>query len=302
MRLLRVLGWLVLLTGLVLQLWLKDRDVRWALLFYGMPKPCLAGLALGIAFLSRRRIRQAGLALACAVAILIWWVSTSWCVPLEAKPNDAQKVEVTVLYWNLCRPPGLDQEMVDLVHELQPHLAAFVEPGPQVSSLLEKYESLLPGYSAQWMPRGILWLNRVPSGYRERGKLDRIGAFARFDVEGFGAAFPIVVADVYPHLSYSRRPQLQDVLTQAQGRSDAILLGDFNTPLESVHLTEYRKDFVEAFEVAGSGFKETWPCGLPLLSIDHIWVGADWEVVEARKIWRLTGSDHAALFVKLRRK
>jgi endonuclease/exonuclease/phosphatase (EEP) superfamily protein YafD len=38
------------------------------------------------------------------------------------------------------------------------------------------------------------------------------------------------------------------------------------------------------------------------LSLDQVWVGADWEVLEARKIWQLTGSDHAALFVTLRRK
>jgi endonuclease/exonuclease/phosphatase (EEP) superfamily protein YafD len=47
---------------------------------------------------------------------------------------------------------------------------------------------------------------------------------------------------------------------------------------------------------------ETWPCGLPLLSIDHIWVGPDWQVIKADKFWRLTGSDHAALLVTVRRK
>ena len=152
------------------------------------------------------------------------------------------------------------------------------------------------------MPRGIFWLSKVPSHYHERGKLDSIGAFARFDVDGLGATFPVLVVDVYPEPFHSRHQQLQDALAQTLGRRDAIVVGDFNTPLESIHLTHFRKNFVEAFEVAGSGRKETWPCGLPLLSLDHAWVGPDWEVVEAKKIWRLTGSDHAAIFVTLRRR
>ena len=41
MRVLRVLAWLALLVGLLLQLWLKDRHAAWALFFYAMPKPCL---------------------------------------------------------------------------------------------------------------------------------------------------------------------------------------------------------------------------------------------------------------------
>jgi hypothetical protein len=39
-----------------------------------------------------------------------------------------------------------------------------------------------------------------------------------------------------------------------------------------------------------------------LLSLDQFWLGSDWEVVEALKIWKLDHSDHAALLVTLRRK
>ena len=305
MRVLHVFGWLILGTGLILQLWLKDHDMRWALAFYGLPKPCLIALSLVLAAWPRTTRRLRGLAAVSTLMITLWWVSSSWCTP---QPKVAGKVTgptnspVTFLFWNLGRPSGLDQEMVDLMRELKPQLAAFVEPGSTAGTLIERYRSALPGYEVAWMPRGILWFSQMPSRYRERGKLESIGAFARFEVQAHGSAFPVVVADVYPHLFHSRREQLQEALNHTQGRRDAILVGDFNTPLESVHLAGIRRDFVESFEVAGSGFKETWPCGLPLLSLDQLWVGADWEVLEARKIWRLTGSDHAALFVTLRRK
>lgn len=302
MRLLHVLGWLMLVVGVVLQLWFRDSISGLALVFYGTPKPCLMVLGLVLAAWPRTTRWLRVLAFTTALALAIWWVSVSWCSPQKTSTVGPTKSEVTLLFWNLCRPNGLDQEMVNLVKELQPQLAAFVEPGGSAGKLLEAYKSLLPGYEVAWMPRGILWLSHIPSPHQERGKLDYSGAYARFAVKGLGPTFPLVVADVHPHLFHSRRQQVQEALLHAQGRRDAILVGDFNTPLESALLTDYRKDFVEAFEVAGSGFKETWPCGLPLLSLDHVWVGPDWEVVSARNIWRLTGSDHAALFVTLRRK
>jgi endonuclease/exonuclease/phosphatase (EEP) superfamily protein YafD len=305
MRVLYSLGWLILAAGVILQLWLKDGNVAWALPFYGMPKPCLIVLGLVLMAWPRQARNIRLLAVTSTMSITLWWISVSWCTPQKILTTDASHPAsdvVTILYWNLCRPSGLDQEMVDLVKELQPQLAAFVEPGKKAEELIEQYQSMLPGYEAAWMPRGIFWLSKVPSHYHERGKLDSIGAFARFDVDGLGATFPVLVVDVYPEPFHSRQQQLQDALAQTLGRRDAIVVGDFNTPLESIHLTHFRKNFVEAFEVAGSGLKETWPCGLPLLSLDHAWVGPDWEVVEAKKIWRLTGSDHAAIFVTLRRR
>lgn len=298
---LRVITWLALLTGILLQLWLKDRHVSWALFFYAMPKPCLIGLALVLAIDSRRVRWRQMVAVTAMISLMIWWTVTS--LSFAAGPDkSAGPNEVTLLYWNLCRPSQLDREAVELVKELNPHFAAFVEPGKNVSQLLPSYEALLPGYTAAWMPRGILWLSRVPSRYRERGKLDGAGAYARFEVNGLGPVFPVVVADVTPHFFHSREQQLAEALAQSQERNDAIIVGDFNTPLESAMLDDYRARFTNALEVGSTGFRETWPMGLPLLSIDHVWVGKDWEVIEAKKIWCLTGSDHAAILVRLRRR
>jgi endonuclease/exonuclease/phosphatase (EEP) superfamily protein YafD len=293
--------WTLLVFGVLLQLWLKDRHLLWTVFFYAMPKPCLALLAAGLALFSKQSRRfMAGLS---CVVITAWWLSASYrSGPEILSAASATKAtdEVTMLYWNLARPAGLDAEMVALMKTWQPDIAAFVEPGKNVETLLAEYEKQLPGYRVAWMPRGILWLARVPSRYRDRGKLDGIGAYARFDVDGLGPTFPVVVADVYP--GRDRKAQLREALTHSLDRRDAILVGDFNTPLESVFFEDYRVKFQNALEVAGTGFKETWPLGLPLLSLDHFWVGPDWQILQAQKIWQLTGSDHAALWVKLKRR
>jgi endonuclease/exonuclease/phosphatase (EEP) superfamily protein YafD len=301
MRVFKALAWLALIVGIVLQLWFKDRHVSWALLFYAMPKPCLIALAFVLAVDSRRVRWQQIPAVTAMISLTIWWAMTSLSFAVGPAKSETPN-EVTLLYWNLCRPNQLDREAVEMVKELNPHLVAFVEPGKNVSPLLPSYEALLPSYTVAWMPRGILWLSRVPSRYRERGKLDGAGAYARFEVNDLGPAFPVVVADVTPHFFHSREQQLTEALAQSQDRSDSIIVGDFNTPLESAMLDGYRARFANALEVGGTGFRETWPMGLPLLSIDHVWVGKHWEVIEAKKIWCLTGSDHAAIFVRLRRR
>ncbi|MCX6857228.1 MAG: hypothetical protein NTV80_20250 [Verrucomicrobia bacterium] len=218
-----------------------------------------------------------------------------------ANEKQASDEPLTILYWNLCRPNGLDQEMVDLVKETQPDLAVFVEAG-NAGSFLTKYSELLPEYRPELMPRGIMRLSRMQTGSARSAVLPRMAAYSQFDLAGRGPDFPVIVADIYPHVFHSRKPQIDSVFAQTSKRTDAIVIGDFNTPLESVHLALFRAHFTEAFEAAGFGFKETWPCGLPLLSIDHIWIGPDWQVLKADKFWRLTGSDHAALLVTLQRK
>ena len=299
MRLLHAGAWALLLLGLLLQLVFRD---RWALLatpFYALPKPCLALLGWLLALIPGRRAVRGAAALT-GLSLLGWWLAVSWRGPAPPAPSPADRPALRLLFWNLDRPPGFDAELVELVREQQPDLAACVEPGARAGEWLEAYRRALPEYQVEWMPRGILWLAKTPSRCRARGKLGDIGAFARFEVEHAGRRFPVVVADVFAHWTRSRRGQLGEVLEQAQGRADALLLGDFNTPWESVWFDAYRGPFQHAWQTAGQGLQETWPLGLPLLSLDHVWAGRDWEILEARTLWRLRGSDHAALRVTLR--
>lgn len=299
LRLLHAGAWALLLLGLLLQLGIRDRWTLLAPLFYALPKPCLALLGLLLAGVPGRRPWRGGAALI-GLGLLGGWLAVSWRLPPPSAPAPADRPTLRLLFWNLDRPPGFDAELVELVREQQPDLAACVEPGARAGEFLDAYRRALPEYQVEWMPRGILWLAKTPSRCRARGKLEGIGAFARFEVEHAGRRFPVVVADVFAHWTRSRRGQLDEVLQQAQGRADAVLVGDFNTPWESVWFDAYRGPFQHALQTAGQGWQETWPLGLPLLSLDHVWAGRDWEILEARTLWRLRGSDHAALQVTLR--
>jgi hypothetical protein len=207
--------------------------------------------------------------------------------------------EVRVLFWNLCRPEEPFQPLIRMINELKPDLVSCVEPGFNAAEHLAAYRAALPGYDVQFMPRGILWLSRLPSRYRDRGKLDGTEAYAIFEAELPGRTQRIVTVDVHADPKLPRTGQLRESLRFAGDDPRVILMGDFNTPSESVHYEAFRQHMNDALDTAGTGFRETWFWGLPLLSLDHIWLGKDWQILEARKIWTRS-SGHAALFARMR--
>ena len=70
-----------------------------------------------------------------------------------------------------------------------------------------------------------------------------------------------------------------------------IVMGDFNTPIDSVWFDGARDDFTHAFEQAGRGMLTTWPAPAPLLAIDHIWLSRQFRIDCASIGWSWA-SDH----------
>ena len=133
--------------------------------------------------------------------------------------------------------------------------------------------------------------------FQEFGTKSRL-VVARIIVSGMPARVVLVDLEANP---LSRRKLLLDHLnTVAASPFDGptLVLGDFNTPGDSVWFGELRRTYSEVLEKAGSGLLATWPFPLPLLGLDHIWVSKDLTPVCAgkRSGWR---SDHSQVWSEL---
>lgn len=291
-------AWAVVALGLGIQFLLRDRVDSLALVYHVTPLPVLAAMAFvadATGHVLRWRWRWLG---SLVTALLMGlWLGSSWKPAHAAAPDGPD--DLRVLVWNIGRPAEPSQALIDLVRELHPDIVTVIEPGRAGEQHLAAYEQALPGYSAAWMPRGITWLSRLPSRYRHRGKLDGRGAYAYFEVDWKLQKLPVVAVDVYGRSSLPRGPQIRECLAHAGNYPSALIMGDFNTPPGSVHFDAFRESMQDAFETAGSGFRETWPMPLPVLTLDYVWAGKNWEVLEARTL-RSAASDHAALFVRMR--
>jgi vancomycin resistance protein VanJ len=70
-----------------------------------------------------------------------------------------------------------------------------------------------------------------------------------------------------------------------------VIMGDFNTPIESVFLEPLRDNYLNTIEQGGRGFDCTWPVPCPVLTIDQMWVNQSWKVQSSQLGWTWV-SDH----------
>lgn len=140
-----------------------------------------------------------------------------------------------------------------------------------------------------------------------RGKIlshESLGVHDRFRCHRVRVALPghgeltVVVADIRSQPWISREQAMATILRAAGDDPRAIILGDFNTPPESVWFREWRaRGFSLANDGPRRGFRETWAYGLPLLTLDHVWLAPGWRPLRCDRV-RL-GSDHLAVKVLL---
>ena len=295
----RTVLWLMLLIGLGLHFTLRDSIDAIAFLFYFLSLPVLlcAALLLGLGSKAETRCRRTAMFL--ALVVMVAWCTRSWRWHPAPATTQRQPGEVRVMFWNLSRPPQPFADFITLVNEFDPDVIGCTEPADKGQRIdITPWQQALPNYQARPAFQELLWFTRVTPRHESTGRLDGIGSYMRAELDLGGQVVPLVLADVWASPWIPRTRQLSEALAQVAGRSNALLIGDFNTPGESVHFEAYRKDLADAFESGGRGLRETWFYGLPILSIDHVWVGQDWQVLDTRKVWSLD-SDHAALLVRL---
>jgi endonuclease/exonuclease/phosphatase family metal-dependent hydrolase len=96
-----------------------------------------------------------------------------------------------------------------------------------------------------------------------------------------------------------RQWEIKFVNSEIKNTNNTIILGDFNLPYESMLLKEIKGNFNHAFTNKGNGFRETWFWNIPLLSIDHIWVSKDLNILKTEKVATFK-SDHSMLKTYIR--
>ncbi len=121
-----------------------------------------------------------------------------------------------------------------------------------------------------------------------------------YEPAAFDRAFWFRYMNQYRHAYQIRNWEVDQVLNMVESEEvPVILVGDLNsTPNNWVYrrLAEGRQD---AFRKAGRGWGATYHTRFPVVRIDFILVGPEWEVVEARvpRVWL---SDHLPVVARLR--
>jgi endonuclease/exonuclease/phosphatase (EEP) superfamily protein YafD len=254
--------------GAVLHFSVCDSNQLCAPLFYALPMPVAGALLLLAAVFCRTRLWRRLAAIA-GVLTLGWWFyqSYGWDYPTKAKWK--------AITWNLGRPKHPFEPLIALVRAERPDIVITIESGRISPAAVASYQSSLPGYHMVVVTKGIACLVRGKISQSSVRGLVNGSDVAHFLVEVGGESFHVFGADLGAFPLMPRRPQIDMLAEWASGNHHTLVMGDFNTPLESVHLRRMRESFTESRDGPYRGFRETWFYNLPLLSLDHIWCSRD---------------------------
>jgi len=260
-------------------------------LFYALPLIVVSGLLLaaGVVWLRNRR---PAVSAACALAALLaggLWLNGVYHVNECRSSTDPLRI----VTWNAARGFAGWTRVADIVGGTDSDLVGLVEAGGSTTEWQQFWAQGFPDHQVYLAGGGLVVLTR--GEIVDKRVLRLVGtstcADVRIDFDGRTVRALLVDAVVRPFSN--RREVVERVFELARETPDlpTIVMGDFNTPVDSVWFDGVRNDYIHAFEQAGRGTLTTWPGPLPLLAIDHVWLSRQFQV-ECASIGWTWASDH----------
>jgi endonuclease/exonuclease/phosphatase (EEP) superfamily protein YafD len=230
-----------------------------------------------------------------------------------------------VVTYNAGGGAVLAQVLPEVLAQWQPHVVALQECGDMLGAAVR----LSAGWH-QYVGRDLCLLSRFPvreASVMDRSGLDRVKQSEAKEIGGAGYVVrfvldgprgPIRVGNL--HLETPRKgleglmerdlrrlrmnTEIRDIESHLarqwveQGAGPLLVLGDFNTPVESRIYRQHWGHLTNAFSVAGTGFGMTKHNGWIRVRIDHVLASDAWRVNRVQ-LGRETYSDHRPLVVDL---
>ncbi|MFZ4763433.1 MAG: endonuclease/exonuclease/phosphatase family protein [Roseimicrobium sp.] len=295
LRLGRLLAIALLTTGGAVHFSSRDAWQPLAALFYALPLPVLAIGWFVVAVSWGKVGRCCLLCLVPALGSGAWWLALTYREPgvaTQAAPG------LKVLFWNLAHRKLPSEDLEELLAARRPDIAAFVETGARHGDPSPLTYTLPPGCTELQMNHAMRLVVRGSAKVVRQELLPGATKFAEVQAVVGDVLWRVFIVDGASFPTTPRGPALSHILEMSRGHLRTLVLGDFNTPIESRHFVAWDLAFHHAEKEAGSGLRETWPRWLPVLTIDHVWSSPDAPPLRAEKLWFKT-SDHAALWTEL---
>jgi endonuclease/exonuclease/phosphatase (EEP) superfamily protein YafD len=278
---------------LAIQIFVKDWIDVLSIVYYSTPWPILAifSFMLGMIWLFSQQIRAARFYFFFTIACLIAWPYESFFVNSRASAPG----NLRLFFWNAAHNKRTS-EIANYIHGFNADLIGIVEAGTQTKKARSFWKNAFPSYKVELLAGEMVFITRGEILSKESGSLGRRGRFNLLKVALNGELFHVLLVDINGDPLRSRAPAFEPLaeMIRAYSQAKLIVMGDFNTPLDSVLFESFRPYLTHAFENGGNGFAETWPVPLPVLAIDHIWVGKKMKVGSCNLNWSRL-SDHRSV-------
>jgi vancomycin resistance protein VanJ len=284
--------------GLLIRLTVRDGWSGTALLYYALQLPVIGVLLLFAAAgcLRSGRRRCAGAALALCISTLVSWVALG----SVRHSCDGRKGDFRALTWNLAYGRAGWDPIAGAIRRERADIIGLVEAQVRGPNPVRFWRPRFPEYDVRAVGRGLVLIVRGEVLSLRREEFGLRSRLAVAEVKIGGHPLRVVLVDLEANWLSPRGPLIERVRKSAMtpDGQPTLILGDFNTPGDSVWFQSLRRDHVDAFEQAGEGMRGTWPFFLPLMALDHLWISKGLEAVCAgkRASWL---SDHSRVHAEI---
>jgi len=284
------------LISILIRITIKDGCIASAIIFYALPLIITGGLLVVAAciWMSRRKWVRAMLVMVSGLACVVFWLRTN---NYQGEPDTGISDPVRLLFWNAGRVRGDLTNAAESLLAENADIIALVESGDfahrdrAMPRLPDDVHIAGLGGGLTVIARGAITnIHFVKFGYR-----NRIGTCT---VQLTNGPMPLMVVDLDSNPFASRKSAMEMVVEMRSRFEPAVILGDFNTPTDSIWFNPLRAEYAESMEAGGTGLHATWPGCLPFLAIDHIWVHRMLRVHSSRIKFN-PNSDHRMVIVDI---
>ena len=265
---------------------IKERTFWSSLFFYALPLPVIIFIVLMLSIVLTKKWRRYNLII--AALLLLVWLGRSFKLHI---PDDIKENDLEVVFWNTARHNTFKTALNE--SDDIPDVMVLVEfRNKNIEELKIRY----PKYYFYRSDQEMLIFSKTPLVIERENTSKFSTSVINFKTAGIN----FYAVDATGSFDVPREWGLTYINKSIKEKNNTIVLGDFNTPYESIYLKQLKKDFNHAFSKKGNGFKETWFYNLPLLCLDYIWVSKDLKILKTEKIFS-SKSDHSMLKTVVKR-
>lgn len=282
---LQLINVVILLALLSVHFIFKEHSYRDSLHFYTFPLPVIILVVLLFSIILTKPWRRFNLTV--ASLLLVIWFGRSFKIHI---PETVKETDLEIVFWNASRAHGF--ETAFKVNKAIPDVMVLVE---SKKNNIKALQTTYPNHYFYKSKGEMYVFSKTPINIKSENASNYSTTVLHFTT----AELDFYAVDVTGSPDVPREWELTYVNRLIKKDNNSIVLGDFNVPYESRFLNPLKATFNHAFSKKGNGFRETWFYNLPLLSLDHIWVSKDLEILKTEKITTFK-SDHTLLktFIK----
>ncbi|MHC4608193.1 MAG: endonuclease/exonuclease/phosphatase family protein [Planctomycetota bacterium] len=285
--------------SVLVRLTLRDRVFPVSTLYYATPPAVTAFLlaCAAAAWFGRRKWLPGAVSAVLCLACTGWFFGAS--LVSNPTPDAGRTADLRIFLWNAQRPrePGT---LVERIRGTGADVIAIVEAAGGLGKRPELWRKAFPDHAMTPYKGGLLLL--APGALDKCEWIYPKDGHGALEIHARIAGRPVLFLfiDFSANLFRDRRPAFAKVRETASRFRDRpiVILGDFNTPVDSIFFDDLRSDFRHAFETAGSGLNCTWPSPVPVVDIDQVWCSRNVEILRCEHLdgWP---SDHRPVLVDI---